>query len=241
MTQINYALLVCIGLYGISFFIHKVLQKVFLRNRHKLANILCEFLLQTIGYIIFPIILTKMTIYEIFKIFDFKSIAPTKNILFTIGLFSISIPFLFLGSKFQALKNEYPLWRGFINATIFKKILYVIIYLLYYINYEFLFRGISILLFVKIRTHLIPTPEFPIFLQLNILQSIVAGIFHYDKPLPELILAFPVSFIFGYLAYSFNSIIPCIIIHYLIAITFDFLVTYLHLKKIDINKSKIVK
>ncbi len=70
------------------------------------------------------------------------------------------------------------------------------------------------------------------FFRLNLLQAIVAGIFHFDKPAPEFILSFPANFIFGYIAFTFNSITPCIIIHYLIGITFDLLVTYSNYLKI---------
>jgi hypothetical protein len=230
----------------IAFALHKILPKLIFKNRAKFSHIFGEFLFQAIGYIFIPFIsiflmgghcgpieyvfwtVAKNNIEEIFTI---------KKIIYIFILCVISMPFLVIGLKFPKLKDEYPLWRGFSNASFISKILYELFYLFYYISWEFFFRGIWLLFILYYLNHSECTVEPPpiiyckfsdiaTFYLLNTLQAIIAGLFHYDKPRIEFILSFPVNFIFGYLAFKWQSILPCIIIHYFIGVTFDFLVSY---------------
>ncbi len=222
----------------VAFFFHKYLPKKFCSDRTKFINIISEFLLQFFGYCVFPIFILMVYPFYIlccnYNIFDglqtillkYDVILNIKNSIYILIFFFLSLPFLIWGLRFKKLKQEYPLWKNFCNASILQKTLYEIVYLIYYINWELFFRGILLLLLVQ-STESMTSNAFQMFLIFNTLQSIFAGLFHYDKPLPEFILSFPTSFIFGYIAYGFNSILPCIIIHYLIGVTFDILVTYI--------------
>lgn len=231
---------------AIAFIFHKYLPKKICRDRKELSNVLIEFLFQTFGYTILPFFiiyninhfyspqncpqnsLYTFLLLTIKPMVNYLNIFTLKNIILIIALYTLSIPFLISGLRFENLRKEYPLWRNFYKTTSLKKILYIFVYLIYYINWEFLFRGVFLLLLLQSTN---PYQTHHIFFIFNIIQSIFAGLFHYDKPLPEFILSFPTNFIFGYIAYGFNSIVPCIIIHYLIGVTFDLLVTYVKVKK----------
>ncbi|MFN7181266.1 MAG: CPBP family intramembrane glutamic endopeptidase [Planctomycetota bacterium] len=206
------------------FLLHKILPKILFKDRAKLFNIIMEFFLQTISYTILPLVLIGFkdlqSIFSIEQIFEFN----TAKVM--IILYLITLPFLCIGVRIRKLQEEYPLWKGFKTSKLQMKISYIFLYLLYYINWEFYFRGILILYMLNNYPGEFSGNKDYNFTILNFVQSILAGLFHYDKPLPEFIVSFPANFIFGYIAYQYRSIIPCIIIHYLIGVTFDLLATY---------------
>lgn len=231
-----------------AFIFHKYLPKKFL-DRRKISDVIREFLWQSIGYVVIPffiVVFFHCTIYEICnrysscgkcEEFDFLSVLHTylvdiawaksvKSWIVIVTMCLISVPFLIFGLRFKKLKEEYPLWKNFVNSPMKYKIAYEVIYLLYYINWEYFFRGV-LLLFVLSEGGCKVFPEFVIY---NIFQTIFAGLFHYDKPLQEFILSFPVNFLFGCIAFAYNSIVPCIIIHYFIGVTFDLLVSHIKQK-----------
>lgn len=220
-----------------AFVFHKYISKKLFPDRKKLSNVILEFVLQTIGYVVIPSILIIVFQPYLIKIcgklcenskFPFTSLLSmylldfgwiwNSNLWLIIGgFYIISLPFLAVGLKFKKLNEEYPLWKDFHLSPLKCKIKYEIIYLLYYINWEFFFRGV-LLLFVLTGSGCKQLPEFIIY---NTFQTIFAGLFHYDKPLPEFLLAFPANFIFGVIAFISGSIVPSILIHYFIGLTFD--------------------
>ncbi|MHA1898253.1 MAG: lysostaphin resistance A-like protein [Promethearchaeota archaeon] len=131
-------------------------------------------------------------------------------ILLIIGLI-IVVPLMYIGSSDLELMTTYPLARDVINTPhIF--IIYEVLYgLLYYIPYEFFFRG---------------------FLQLGlskkwgewkaiIFVTIVTALIHLSKPISELISAAAVGILFGYIAYKTDSWYYIFIIHYSVGVLTD--------------------
>jgi len=117
-------------------------------------------------------------------------------------------------------QSQYPLFisrlpsfplRGQ-NLTVFA--LYEFTYIFYYIGYEFFFRGF-VLFGLK--------PAMGKWGAL-LLQAAVSTLLHYNKPLPEMIAAFPGGIAFGLVALRGRSLFPVILAHWLLGFFLDLLV-----------------
>jgi membrane protease YdiL (CAAX protease family) len=123
----------------------------------------------------------------------------------------IAIPMMYIGSNDPELIAEYPLVRSVIgNWGMF--VIYEIIYaLLYYIPYEFHFRG-----FLQLGLSKSWKPW-----QSILLVTIITTALHWMKPMSEIISAFIVGFFFGYLAQKTDSWGYIWAIHNLVGISTD--------------------
>ncbi len=137
---------------------------------------------------------------------------------------SWGIPLVFVLAALSAAKPEfqaqYPLFisrlpafplRGQ-NVAVFA--LYEFTYVFYYVGYEFFFRGFA-LCGLK--------PAWGKWGAI-LFQAAVSTLLHYDKPLPELITAFPGGIVFGLVALRGRSLFPVIIAHWLLGVFLDLLV-----------------
>jgi len=128
-----------------------------------------------------------------------------------IGL-PIAIAAGFIGASSPAIASEYPLGDGLSrSATVFLP--YVIGYGIYYLGFEYLYRG-YLLLGLSSRLGA---------LQANLLQATLATAAHIGKPPVELISAFPASLAFGWLTLRTGSIWYAFAIHWVVGVILDWL------------------
>lgn len=128
------------------------------------------------------------------------------------------IPAVLLISWFSAERAEfrafYPLFgRDFplSGANIALIVLLELSYLLYYIGWEFLYRGFA--LFGLRRSWGLPAAMF--------FQALVSGLMHLHKPMPELLASFPAAILFGLAALHCRSLRPVILCHWLLGASLD--------------------
>ena len=108
--------------------------------------------------------------------------------------------------------QEYPLtWLVRDDIPLF--IIFNLVYFIYYIGYEFIFR--AYLQFGLKREEMTKLG----ILLIIIIQTIITTLFHIGKPLTEIVAAAAVGPIFGYLTLRGKSFIwPVLIFHYLIGV-----------------------
>lgn len=120
------------------------------------------------------------------------------------------LPFLYFSSFSKDFQREYPL-PLLARSDHFFLILWELIYFLYYIGWEFLFRGY--LLFGLER-------KAGSFLSI-LFQTVPSTLLHIGKPEPETVSAILAGIIFGVVALRTRSIIYVLLLHYLIGVSMD--------------------
>ncbi len=133
------------------------------------------------------------------------------------------IPAVLLLAWFSAERAEfrafYPLFgRDFplSEANIALIILLELSYLLYYIGWEFLYRGFA--LFGIRRSWGLPAAMF--------FQALLSGLMHLHKPMPELLASFPAAILFGLAALHCRSLRPVILCHWLLGASLDLFILF---------------
>ena len=111
----------------------------------------------------------------------------------------------------SGLQGAYP-WAGSaVGASLGVLLLWAACYALYYLAFEFFYRGFLLKL-------LVPTvgPELAVWL-----QAMAATLIHVGKPLAEVIAALPASLLFGVMALRSKSILYPALLHLLIGLALD--------------------
>jgi len=111
----------------------------------------------------------------------------------------------------SGLQNAYP-WAGSaIGASLGGLVIWAAVYAVYYLAFEFFFRGFLLKL-------LIPAVGSNLALWL---QALAATMVHVGKPLPEVLAALPASLLFGVIALRSKSILYPALLHLLIGLALD--------------------
>lgn len=123
--------------------------------------------------------------------------------------------FLYIGSKNSEMAAEYPLFKG--ACTGFGSFVpWEILYLLYYIAWEFYFRGFLLFGAAKSLSAFYAV----------IFQSLPSILLHIGKPAPELFASIAAGVIFGAIALHTRSILAPLVIHYYVGILTDLFCCY---------------
>ena len=133
------------------------------------------------------------------------------GIILVLVLSPIVVLFMYIGSTDANLQNTYPwagAWAGLSLQTL---LIWVAIYALYYLSFEFFYRGFILKGFAK---------EIGLK-QAMWLQVIFSVMIHFGKPLAETIAAIPAGFGFGLLALKTRSLLYPILLHLIIGISTD--------------------
>ncbi len=89
-------------------------------------------------------------------------------------------------------------------------------YLLYYLGFEYLFRGFLLL---GLEDELGA-------LNANVLQSVLATAFHLGKPVLETLAAFPASLLFGWLTLKTRALWCALVLHWAVGVAVDVLMVF---------------
>jgi membrane protease YdiL (CAAX protease family) len=132
-------------------------------------------------------------------------------IMVSVGI-PVAVAAAFVGAGSPAIATEYPLGSGLTrSAAVF--IPYVICYGIYYLGFEYLYRG-YLLLGLESRLGGV---------RANLLQAVLATVAHAGKPPVEMISAFPASLAFGWLALRTKSIWYALVLHWIVGAVLDWL------------------
>lgn len=161
-----------------------------------------------------PYFVVKMVFKKGLKEFGFQ----TGDLKYGIRFIAIAMPFLlwaaYVGSSDSNIQTEYPLARSVIrHLPLF--LIVEILYLIYYIGWEFLFRGFMLFGLEKKYGALTAI----------LIQAIPSSIVHIGKPASESFGAIFAGLAFGYLAIRTRSILYPLILHAVVGIGTDVFVT----------------
>ena len=147
---------------------------------------------------------------------------PFKDLGFTWGKFRLGITlllavspivvlFMYIGSNNLAVQNTYP-WAGsWVGSSLGALALWITLYALYYLSFEFFYRGFILKGFAA---------EIGLT-QAMWLQVIFSVMIHLGKPPAETIAAIFAGFGFGFLALKTRSLLYPILLHLIIGISTD--------------------
>lgn len=118
---------------------------------------------------------------------------------------------LYFGCNHPEIKAAYP-WTGeWLAQSTTNMVLWFSVYLLYYVGFEFFFRGFLL-------NGLEAELGFAAAMWIQVLMSVSI---HFGKPTPEILGAIPAGFLFGWVAYRTKSIIYVVLIHWVIGMLND--------------------
>ncbi|MHA1270526.1 MAG: CPBP family intramembrane glutamic endopeptidase [Candidatus Helarchaeota archaeon] len=164
-----------------------------------------QFVLSLILFFIVPVIIIKYYFKEDLKEYGIQKGKIKFNLIFTIVGACLLPLFLFISNNPELL-NEYPLTK-LVLGDMGLFITFNLVYILYYIGYEFIFRAYLQFGLEKNKTK----KEILVILTI---QTLITTLFHIGKPLTELIAAAAVGPIFGYLTLKGRSFIwPVLVFH----------------------------
>lgn len=138
-------------------------------------------------------------------------------------LAALILPFMLLGAYTGALdpgmQAEYPLAKSMMHSLpLF--ILVEFFYLVYYLGWEFFFRG-----FMQMGMEKAYGPVMAI-----LIQTVPSAIVHIGKPFAECFSAIIAGLVFGYVAWRTRSIFFSMLLHAVIGISTDLIITFMLLK-----------
>lgn len=165
-----------------------------------------------IVFFIIPVLIIKIVFKENLKDYGIKTGNIKDGIKLSVFILAILLPLLYSGVNSPDFLQEYPLVKGaFFSVKLI--ILWELIYLVYYIAWEFFFRGFLLFGLSK---------NGSIFNAL-VIQTVISTLLHIGKPFGETFSAIFGGIIFGILALRTGSIFYPLIVHFIIGISTDLL------------------
>ena len=154
-----------------------------------------------------------------------RRLSPRQEVLILIGCMLIGA----IGAYSPQLHTYYPYSHTLLEIIshrgLFFFLPHALLYLiLYYLPWEFFFRGVMIFPLLRL-AETQGTKKKQYLLLLASLQAIPSTILHFGHPFLETLGALPFGFIAGFLALKTGSILPVLVIHSLIGIVQDFVIT----------------
>ena len=122
----------------------------------------------------------------------------------------------------KGMTSTYPLVNLATYGSWYHVLMYFASYFLYYVGWEYLFRG---LLLNTTKNALNP-------LAAILLTTLVSALIHtsiggFGKPMVETLSAIPAGLIFGYIAHKTKSIYPTLLIHFFVGLFTDIFIFFL--------------
>lgn len=134
-------------------------------------------------------------------------------------LLAIGVPIAvaagYVGSLSPGVAAVYPL-GGALRPHAAAFAAHAAFYLLYYLGFEYLFRGFLLL---GTKDDIGPTAA-------NLLQACLATAFHFGKPWGEMAAAFPASLLFGWATLRTGSIWCALAVHWVVGVSLDWFLVF---------------
>ncbi len=195
------------GIYPV-FITHDRLMKIL--NISSFIAVISHYLLVFFFFFVLPAIIIKFVFKEKLKEYGFNFKNFNKGIKFIIIVLPILVALIWFSSFQKEFQTEYPLSKEVIGV-LHKFVIIEIVYLFYYIGWEFLFRGFVLFGLEK---------KLGLWLAIMI-QTIPSTLLHYTKPSGEIILSLIAGFVLGYYVLKYRSVSFAIIIHWIAGIMMD--------------------
>ncbi len=178
-----------------------------------------QFFMAFLLFLIVPMLLIKYYLKEKQHDYGFQWGNKKFNLIWTIIGFALLPAFFFLSND-PALIREYPLTK-LIVGNLGLIITFNLVYFIYYIGFEFIFRA-----YLQFGLKQEDTGKKGIIIIL-IIQTIITILFHIGKPMTEIAAAAAVGPLFGYFTIRGKSFIwPVLIFHYAIGIVTNMAALY---------------
>lgn len=175
-------------------------------------SVLCHYVAVFLFFGVVPMFIVKFVFHE--KIRDYGW--NLNNFKTGLRLILIVVPILAVVIWFSAkdpdFVKEYPLAKS-INSSWRSLMIMETGYLLYYIGWEFLFRGFIIFGLMSIK-------KCPLIIPIAI-QTLATTLIHFNKPHSEIILALVSGLVLGYYVYKYKTIWFALFIHFAAGIMMD--------------------
>jgi hypothetical protein len=172
-----------------------------------------QFCMALLLFLIVPMLLIKYYFKEKQRDYGFQWGDKKFNLIWTLIGLALLPAFFFL--KDPSLAQEYPLTR-LVENDILLLIVFNLIYFIYYIGYEFIFRA-----YLQFGLKRKEMTKLGIIL-IIIIQTIITTLFHIGKPFTEIVAAAAVGPLFGYFTLRGKSFIwPVLVFHYLIGVAMN--------------------
>lgn len=138
--------------------------------------------------------------------------AGLKFIIIVLPLLAVLI---WLSVKDPAVMSEYPLAKS-ISQSCRLFLIMEFFYLLYYIGWEFFFRGFTVLGLMKLK-------KYPLVIPI-IIETMASTLLHYSKPTGEIFLSLIAGLILGWTVYKYKTIWFAVCIHFFAGLMMDIFV-----------------
>lgn len=160
-----------------------------------------------------PFIFVKFIFKDKLTDYGFKKGDTKFGLKFCLFSIPVILGLMYIGSGTASIQVEYPLAKS-IAGNINYLVIIEFFYLIYYISWEFMFRGFMLFGLEKKYGALVAI----------LIQTIPSTIVHIGKPFGETMGAIIAGLVFGYLAIRTRSIVYPFILHALLGISTDIFV-----------------
>jgi membrane protease YdiL (CAAX protease family) len=127
----------------------------------------------------------------------------------------VAIAFTYPSSKMEAFLLEYPIYKG-ASSALWMFALYSLSYLVFYLGWEFFFRG-----YMQFGLERIFGAWNAIFI-----QTLASCLLHIGKPLGEIYGSILAGIIWGVIAWRAHSLLFVILLHWLMGVSLDVFISY---------------
>ncbi len=207
------------GLYPIFFPPDKIEG---LYDLSRFYSVIIHYSIVFVFFFIFPAIILKYFYHEKIKEYGMNFNNFSRCLKLVLFLVPILVVLCWFSAKNVKVINEYPLVKnipksmpGKTFGNIYLFLVIELFYFLYYIGWEFLFRGFIVLGLVKCKL--------PVLVPI-VIQTIASTLLHYNKPETEILMALTAGFILGYFVYKYKTIWFAVLIHFITGLLIDIFV-----------------
>ena len=128
----------------------------------------------------------------------------------------VMVALTYPSSRMESFTAEYPLYKG-AGASPFNFMTYSFLYLVYYLGWEFFFRGYM---------------QFGLGRRLGdwnaiLIQTLTSCLLHIGKPDPEIYSSIIGGLVWGIVVFRTRSLLPVLLLHWLLGISLDAFIIYL--------------
>jgi membrane protease YdiL (CAAX protease family) len=128
----------------------------------------------------------------------------------------VMIALTYLSSQIESFTIEYPLYKG-AGASPSNFMAYSLFYLLYYLGWEFFFRGY---MQIGLRRRLGDWNAI-------LIQTLASCLLHIGKPDTEIFSSILGGIVWGMVVFRTRSLLPALLLHWLLGISLDAFILYL--------------
>jgi membrane protease YdiL (CAAX protease family) len=200
--------------YGSSAFFDRHLSGLFHGASYgTLYGVLYQFASCLLWMLIVPAVLLRFVLRRRLPDVGMRVGDAKAGLLLLAVLLPLAVLLLVPTSRQPDFRAEYPLFRG-AGAALSLFVIYELLYAVYYIAWEFFFRGFM----------LFGLKDFVGAANAILIQTVPSTLLHIGKPDGEIFAAVVAGVVFGIIALRTRSIVYVFLLHWLVGVTLDVLI-----------------